>query len=135
MSELADEVTFFVEGAPVPQGSKVIARSGVKTWLRDVNTTRLKAWRRAVSLEADRGVEFDAPVVVTLGFVLLRPKRPRWLVPAVKPDIDKLTRSVLDGLVDGGLLADDSRVVELHVTKRYVTPGDLPGVGIEVRAW
>ena len=103
--------------------------------MRDANASQLKAWRRAVSLEADRGVEFDAPVVVTLGFVLIPPKRPRWLVPAVKPDVDKLVRAVFDGLVDGGLLYDDSRVVELHVTKRYANPGDMPGVGINVKAW
>lgn len=132
---LADEVSFFVAGTPVPQGSKVIARGGGKTWLRDVNTTALKGWRRAVALKADRGVEFDAPVKVTLSFVLPRPKRPRWDVPAVKPDIDKLARACLDGLVDGGLLYDDARVVELHVFERYVTPGDVPGVGIDVEAY
>jgi Holliday junction resolvase RusA-like endonuclease len=53
----------------------------------------------------------------------------------VKPDIDKLTRAILDGLTDGGLLADDARVVELHITKRYPTPGDPTGVGIDVTEW
>lgn len=134
MSELADEVSFFVQGAPVPQGSKILQQRGGKAWMRDSNTTALKAWRRAVSLEADRGVIFDAPVTVTLSFVLMPPKRPRWPLPAVKPDIDKLTRAVLDGLADGGLLYDDSRVVELHVTKRYATSGEFPGVGIDVEA-
>lgn len=132
---LTDEVSFFVAGVPVAQGSKVIARGGGKAWLRDVNANALKAWRRLVAVEADRGLEFDAPVKVTLGFVMPAPKRPRWLVPAVKPDIDKLTRAVLDGLVDGGLLFDDSRVVELHVVKRYVASGDAPGVRINVEAW
>ena len=114
----------------------MIARGGGKTWLRDVNTTALKGWRRTVAIAADRGIEFDAPVGVSLSFYLPKPKRPRWLVPAVKPDIDKLTRAVLDGLVDGGLLADDSRVVALKVTKHYVgedTPN--PGVIVAVTAW
>jgi Holliday junction resolvase RusA-like endonuclease len=130
-----DKVSFYVVGTPIPQGSKTIARRGTKTWLRDANANRLRPWRHTVAAAADQGVTFDAPVKVTLSFVLPRPKRPRWLVPAVKPDIDKLTRSTLDGLTDGGLLYDDSRVVELHVTKRYATPGDQPGVGIDVEAW
>jgi crossover junction endodeoxyribonuclease RusA len=125
----ADDVSFFVAGTPVPQGSKVIARGGGKTWLRDVNTKALKDWRRAVAVEADRGVEFDVPVEVRLSFYLPKPQRPRWRVPAVKPDIDKITRAVLDGLVDGGLLADDSRVVGLKVTKRYA---DVKPVGVDV---
>jgi Holliday junction resolvase RusA-like endonuclease len=56
-------------------------------------------------------------------------------VPAVKPDIDKLCRAILDGLQDGGLLAEDSRVVTLTATKRYPNPGDPTGVGIDVTEW
>lgn len=132
---MADTVSFFIEGVPVPQGSKTVSQAKGRAWLRDANAARLKPWRHVIATHADLGVTFDCPVTVTLSFVLPRPKRPRWLVPAVKPDIDKLTRSTLDGLTDGGLLYDDSRVVELHVTKRYATPGDQPGVGIDVEAW
>ena len=131
---MPDDVSFFVPGIPVPQGSKVIARGGGKTWLRDVNTKALKAWRKAVATEADRGVEFDVPVEVELTFYLPKPMRPRWVMPAVKPDIDKLTRAVLDGLADGGLLANDSRVVSLHVSKFYDRAG-TPGVSVNVTDW
>lgn len=132
----ADGVSFFVAGQPVPQGSKTIAKGGGKTWLRDANAGMLRPWRHVVATAADLGVTFDAPVTVTLGFVLPRPKRPRWLVPAVKPDIDKLTRAVLDGLVDGGLLYDDSRVVDLAIKKRYPSPGHpVVGVHIDVEPW
>lgn len=130
-----DTVSFFVEGIPVPQGSKVLARRGGKTWMRDVNTTALHAWRHRVAVAADIGVTFDAPVTVTLSFVLPRPKRPRWIVPAVRPDSDKLARAVCDGLTAGGLLYDDSRIVDLIVTKRYPTPGDPCGVGIDITPW
>lgn len=130
-----DTVSFFIEGVPVPQGSKTVSQSKGRAWLRDANAKRLKPWRHVVATHADLGVTFDCPVTVTLSFVLPRPSRPRWPVPAVKPDIDKLTRAILDGLTDGGLLADDARVVDLHVTKRYPTPGDPTGVGIDVTEW
>jgi Holliday junction resolvase RusA-like endonuclease len=132
-----DIVSFFIEGVPVPQGSKTIGRNrqGSKTWLRDANAKRLKPWRQVVAEAADVGVTFDAPVIVWLSFVLPKPQRPRFLAPAVKPDIDKLMRAVCDGLKDGGLIGDDARIVVAPIRKRYPTPGDPTGVGIDVEEW
>jgi Holliday junction resolvase RusA-like endonuclease len=132
---MTDTVSFFIEGVPVPQGSKTVSQAKGRAWLRDANAARLKPWRHVIATHADLGVTFDCPVIVTLSFVLPRPQRPRWGVPAVKPDIDKLCRAILDGLQDGGLLAEDSRVVTLTATKRYPTPGDPTGVGIDVTEW
>ena len=61
-----------------------------------------------------------------------RPKRPRWPVPAVKPDLDKLVRSVHDSLQAGGVLAEDSRVVRLTAQKAYVPDGQEPGVTVVI---
>jgi Holliday junction resolvase RusA-like endonuclease len=132
---MTDTVSFFIEGVPVPQGSKTVSQAKGRAWLRDANAARLKPWRHVIATHADLGVTFDCPVIVTLSFVLPRPQRPRWEVPAVKPDIDKLVRAVMDGLTDGGLLGDDARVVDLTATKRYPTPGDPTGVGIDVTEW
>jgi Holliday junction resolvase RusA-like endonuclease len=132
---MTDTVSFFIEGIPVPQGSKTVSQARGKAWLRDANAARLKPWRHVIATHADLGVTFDCPVIVTLSFVLPRPQKPRWGVPAVKPDIDKLCRAILDGLQDGGLLAEDSRVVTLTATKRYPNPGDPTGVGIDVTEW
>nr|DAN37658.1 MAG TPA: Endodeoxyribonuclease RusA [Caudoviricetes sp.] len=63
-----------------------------------------------------------------------KPKRPRWDVPAVKPDLDKLTRAVFDALTDAGVWRDDSRVVDMRVTKRYEDAEAVPGVWVEVQA-
>jgi Holliday junction resolvase RusA-like endonuclease len=132
---MTDKVSFFIEGVPVPQGSKTVSQAKGRAWLRDANAARLKPWRHVIATHADLGVTFDCPVIVTLSFVLPRPQKPRWTVPAVKPDIDKLCRAILDGLKDGGLLAEDSRVVTLTATKRYPNPGDPTGVGIDVTEW
>jgi crossover junction endodeoxyribonuclease RusA len=48
---------------------------------------------------------------------LLRDSAPEH--PASRPDLDKLLRSTLDALVDGGAIADDSRVVEVSAAKAY----------------
>lgn len=126
-------ITFSVTGLPVPQGSKTIAKGGGKTWLRDANAARLKPWRAKVAAAADLGVTFDCPVSVFAVFYLPRPQKPRWWAPAVKVgDVDKLARALLDGLTDGGLLADDSRVVDLHSYKRYETEDNPAGVRVAV---
>lgn len=126
------QVVFSVVGFPAPQGSKTIAKAGGKVWLRDANASVLKPWRAKVAAAADVGVTFDCPVLVFAVFYLPRPKMPRWWAPAVKPDTDKLARALLDGMQDGGLLAQDSRVVDLHVFKRYETARNPAGVRVLV---
>jgi hypothetical protein len=59
--------------------------------------------------------------------------------PATLPDLDKLLRSALDALVDGGALTNDARVVHLSADKVY--PGghpdalDSPGAVLLLREW
>lgn len=125
-----DFVQFHVDGVPVPQGSKTVARGGGKTWLRDANAAVLKPWRHKVAAAADVGVTFTKPVAVTARFHMPRPARQRFDRPGVRPDIDKLARAVLDGITDGGLLVDDSLVVRLVVEEFY---SESPGVTVWVR--
>ena len=130
---------FFAEGVPVPQGSKNAYVRGGRAVLVDANA-RLRPWRSAVRSAAEEAIEaagwemLDEPCRVYLGFTMPRPKRPRWGVPAVKPDLDKLTRAVFDALTDAGVWRDDSRVVSMEVTERYEDDeGAVPGVWVEVR--
>lgn len=135
-----DMLDFFVEGTPVPQGSKNAYVRGARAVLVDANR-RLKPWRAAVRAAAERAIEeeegwetLDEPCSVHLTFVMPRPKRPRWGLPAVKPDIDKLARAVFDAMTDAGVWGDDSRVVHLVTTKIYSDGvGSIPGVSVEVR--
>ena len=131
---------FFAEGTPVPQGSKNAYVRGGRAVLVDANP-RLKSWRALVREAAEAAMEdagwemLDEPCRVYLGFTMPRPKRPRWWVPAVKPDLDKLTRAVFDALTDAGVWRDDSRVVRMEVTKKYESEeeGAVPGVWVEVK--
>jgi Holliday junction resolvase RusA-like endonuclease len=52
----------------------------------------------------------------------LKASAPKFV--AVKPDVDKLIRAVLDALTDAGVFRDDSRVVQVSATKIYA---DKPG--------
>lgn len=96
----------------------------------------MRVWRdrvRAALVAKLQGDPWDCPVEVDLVFRLARPKKPRWWVPAVKPDVDKLARAVLDSLSttkdQRGVIRDDARVVGLRAVKTY---HDRPGVLVAV---
>lgn len=125
------EISFTVVGEPVPQGSKTVAQYGGKAWLRDANAKKLKPWRALVAEAADLGVTFDCPVWVRATFYMTRPKTVKRALPSVKPDLDKLERSLFDGMTDGGLIVDDSIIVAALTYKRYAD-GRKPGVDVEV---
>lgn len=129
-------LTFQVPGTPVQQGSKRgFSRKG-STFVQivDDNKAKLKPWRATVREHAanalGNGTGFTDACFVLLDFHMPRPKSVRRARPSVKPDIDKLTRALLDGLTDSGVLKDDALVVSLHVEEWYAD-GD-PFVNVRV---
>lgn len=131
---------FDVVGLPTPQGSKrAFVRNG-RANLVEVAGAALKDWRTTVTaraVEAARADEWDTvdgPVEVEVYFRLPRPKsRPDDVWHAVRPDVDKLVRAVLDALSSARLWRDDSQVAYLRVWKRYETTGDPTGASIALR--
>lgn len=125
----------WVPGDPVPQGSKTIARHGDSVWLRDVNARKLAMWRRAVAEACPApfvlAATLDGPLRLSVTFYMPRPKRPRYDRPAVKPDLDKLVRAVCDGLTQGGVIADDARIVSAQIDEYYANAG-ATGARIEI---
>lgn len=133
--------TFFVPGIPAPQGSKSFKGfRGGKPILAE-SSAKVKPWRTLVTTFAYERRDHASPIVgacdVSLIFYLPRPasvsvrKRP---FPSVKPDLDKLIRSTLDGLTDAGMFGDDSQVIVLSAEKHYAANGDPPGCQVRVEA-
>lgn len=125
-------VTFFVPGAPATKGStvsfadkrgRIVTKTdspGLKLWTRDV---RWMAMHARVPF-APKGVA----VAVIATFQFQRPKTVSRHFPTVPPDLDKVTRALLDALT-GVAYADDAQVVDLTVQKRY---GDIVETKITV---
>jgi Holliday junction resolvase RusA-like endonuclease len=116
----------FIPGKPVPQGSVNVYGGRVVSVKPE-----LRKWRdsiRAALLAKHAGEPLDGPLSVSLVFQIQPPQRPRWSLPAVRPDIDKICRGVLDSLsttkTQPGVITDDARIVSLTATKTYHgTPG------------
>lgn len=130
-------IKFFVPGKPQAQGSKVKGRYGN---MREANS-EVGPWRERVALEAYKhgdGVFLPAgtPIKLILFFVLYRPLgAPKRSTPPAtkKPDLDKMTRAIMDALTNV-LWADDAQVVAVHARKRVAEPDESPGVHVWVAA-
>ena len=128
-------------GIPAPQGSKRHVGGG-----RMIESCKaLKPWRDLVIADARKQnitSVIDTPVGVSLVFCFPRPKNhfnkhgqllgraPTHKI--TRPDLDKLTRGVLDSLVYAGMIADDSLVYSINAHKRYCVGEEQPGVLITV---
>ena len=124
--EMSKTITFTVLGQPQPQGSVRAFMVGGKPHLTSDNA-KMKPWRQMVGVMAlaerptqDVWAPKHAPVRVRLAFFLKAPAKKR-LLPAVKPDLDKLCRAALDSMT-GILWVDDGQVVELYARKLYGIP-------------
>ena len=132
-----------VHGTPAAQGSKRYVGGG-----RMIDPPTVRPWRELVAMTVaerlpDGWEPLRRPVNVHLCFRFARPKAhyrangdisPRHLFAQHirKPDIDKLTRAILDALTTAGLWADDAQVAYLTARKEYVAAGETPGVTINV---
>lgn len=79
------------------------------------------------------GERYTGPTTVCVTFRFDRPKSLPKRVQAHlrKPDLDKLTRAVLDALTPVAW-PDDAVVVSLVARKLYALPGELPGALIVI---
>ena len=156
MTELTRDYAVRVYGSPAPKGSlKCIGARGKQRHVLIEDNTNTKPWRELVE-KAGRalpvsGLEGPVGVEVTLTLprpkshygtgrnaTVLKPTSPLWPISHQAGDTDKLGRTVLDGLQDAELFADDCLVVELTARKCYpTTPGavdrlDRPGAVIRI---
>ena len=142
----ADAIQFTVYGLPVPQGSKKVIGKNVI----EMADARLRSWRQDVAGTAKAAMlgasPYAEPVDVRLMFFLPRPrahygtgrnaerlKPSAPIAPAVHPDLDKLTRAVLDALT-GICFHDDKQVVGMTLSKMYAQDSFHPGMICSVMA-
>jgi Holliday junction resolvase RusA-like endonuclease len=127
-----------VPGTAIPQGSKTAMVRNGRAIMYDSNP-KLKKWRTDVTLFAKEaanrvGVTFDRDesLVITIQVFFLLPKTSKRKNPNVKPDADKLARSILDSLSDAGVWADDCQVIDLRIIKGYTV--DTPKTLISIKS-
>ena len=135
-------MTFFncrVIGIPQPQGSSRGFNVGGRVVITSDNPKN-KSWRDTMSnsfVEASKSLTrpiFSTPVFIVAEFIMPRTKSlPKKNKPhTVKPDLDKLLRSLGDSLSDSRIINDDSIIVRWHASKRYAAIDECPGLKVQV---
>jgi Holliday junction resolvase RusA-like endonuclease len=137
-------VDFYAVGLPAPQGSHsaVLIHGKPRVIVGGTPKARRehKEWREAVRLAAVEWREahpsippLDEPVSLYLKIWLPSPAGdPYRTRVAVKPDWDKLSRSVCDSLTDSGLIVDDGRIWAANVKCVYARPGSPTGCRVSL---
>lgn len=138
------------KGSHVPQVTKAgklraaaVQEDDLSRWERTIRSAASLALVDTRVMPGASGQEggypraWPGPVVVLATFRLARPKRLADTMDAepalVVPDLDKITRALLDGL-NGIAYADDRQVVALLAAKGYASPLERPGVTCRVHA-
>ncbi|MET4780835.1 crossover junction endodeoxyribonuclease RusA [Glaciihabitans sp. UYNi722] len=133
---------YFVPGDPAPKGSKRfvgLTRTGRGILIE--SSKRVAPWTAAVMVATESAVDFparfdaiDTAVTVTTRFLIVKPKHNHDDYPTSLRvgDLDKLLRSTLDGIVQGGLLKDDKFVTTVETSKRWTQPGQQAGCHITI---
>lgn len=139
------KLTFRVSGLPVAKGSlraflpkgttRPILTStsrNLKSWEQNIHSTAVAAARLANWSVPDRAI----PIGVSVSVALPRPKSltKNQIDHVKKPDLDKLIRAVLDALTGIGY-EDDSQVMLIDATKRYVVSGEMAGIVVCVQVF
>lgn len=124
---------FFVDGVPIPKGSMMAVRNRIFP----VNSAKLRKWERAIReayTKQGGPLGNGSPITVTLEFYFNRPKsgKNRQFM-TFRPDVDKLTRAVLDAL-SRLAYTDDKQIIRINASKHYVNVSNpLPGAKVTVQ--
>ncbi len=128
-------ITITIPGPPMAWQRRVATKTG-----HSFTPKKTRAYEALVSFTAQsQGVSpLRGPVSLSLEFFLPRPKRlmrkkdPEGPVScAVKPDIDNLTKAIIDGL-NGVAYADDRQVVHVTARKHYHEKQGEPRVEVTI---
>lgn len=138
-----------VHGDPAPKGSlRCVGGKGGRHQLIE-NNDRTKPWRALVK-QAGQALNLPGPLSGPVGVeVTFTVAFPQSMKPGARlwpwkrsngvgGDTDKLIRTLLDGLEDAGVLADDAQVCEVRGVKAYPhtpVPDVLDRPGAVIRVW
>jgi len=140
-------LSFTVFGAAQPKGSmRALMLKGMKHPIITESNRNVKSWSQLVAEGASHALQqlpagqrdlLQFGVRLTIAFYMPRPKkyskRGVFVPHCVAPDIDKLTRAVLDALKSVAY-RDDKQVTEVIAGKYYAAVDDAAHVDIRVEA-
>lgn len=120
---VTDAFTFVIPGrCPTKGSTRSFVNPKVGKVVTIADNARLKQWTVDAKWQARAAkvpmVYKPHGVSVNVVVEFVKPKTSKAVVPAVRPDADKLLRAILDALT-GVAYADDAQVVQATIMKAY----------------
>lgn len=110
---------YIFELDPVPKGRpRFSSVCGVTRAFTPSKTRRFEADVKNLAIALHKDLTIVDPIAVKIQFFLRRPKTVTRDIPSVKPDLENLLKSFIDGC-NGVIWEDDSLIVDIIATKRY----------------
>lgn len=121
-------IRFDIVGTPSPQAGMRAVNTARGARMITAGGVNLRSWRTAVADAARHQADIvgcqTVPLALEVTFRLPMPKAApkhdrdaRHRLRARTPDLDKLLRSLFDGLTAGGLIGDDALICRITATK------------------
>lgn len=134
---------FVIDGIPVgkerPRFANVNGFVRTYTSAKTKNAEGMIGWVASNAMKESQNVLITDPLFIFIEFRMPIPKsfsKTKHLsaisgetVPTVKPDLDNLAKTILDGM-NGIVYKDDSQIVDLFVRKRYA---DVPCAIVSIK--
>lgn len=111
-------IDFIIPLDPVAKGRPRFSRRG-QAYTPD-KTRRFEADVKKIARRHRPTTPMTGAIQVTLIFNMRRPKACKRAFPSVRPDIDNLSKAIMDALSDFWL--DDGQIVNLSARKNYGSP-------------
>lgn len=103
-----------IPGRPVPWARTAIHKG------RRITAKKQREHQKVVAMlaKAVTSKMMKGPLNLQVTFVYRRPKKPKYSVPQVRPDIDNLIKQIQDAL-QGVWYEDDAQIVSVCASKEY----------------
>lgn len=112
--------------APIAKGRPRFTKAG-HCYTPD-ETRKYERQLAAIAREAYRGQPLTGPLKLSIVFCVPKPKRPKFKLPAVRPDLDNYVKAVKDAL-NGIYWVDDGQIVHINASKVYAS---VPMITLEI---
>jgi Holliday junction resolvase RusA-like endonuclease len=133
-ANITDSIAFRVRTVPVSQPRQRVAVIAGRARNYTPAKHPVNTFKAAVQIAADgvyNGPPIEGPLRIEIDFVFARPATKIWKrkpmpreLHAKKPDLDNLSKAVLDAL-NQQLFRDDSQLAEV-VARKWIAAGDEP---------
>ena len=114
---MSGSVTITAYAVPVAKARARVTKKG-----RAYTPAKTKAYENVVAAAALKAMhklpKMEGPLSATLVLYMPKPLRPKWPVPAVRPDLDNILKSVTDAC-NGIVYSDDAQIVQMTLVKVY----------------